>query len=511
MKTYKYDAVVIGSGNGGLMGACKMASLGMKVLLLEQHNVPGGFASSFVRGRFEFEPALHELGAVGDEQNPGYVRDMFNELKVNINWNRIREAFTLVIGKDKSDMKTYTFPFGKEEFAKQMEKYEKGSYEKVIKFLDICDDIYDAIAFIEQKKGQVTPKELKKLYPNYVSTGSYTLEQVLDSLKMSEFTKNVISAYWIYLGPPPKDLDFTLYAVMMAEYINYGAYVPLNRSNEISSALVSKLLELKGDVWFNCKAEKILVENGAVKGVVTKDAIIKTDFVLANCSPNIVYGEMIDKQHVPSYDKKLVNFRKFNKQGYSFYLGLNVDASKLNLTDYSYFVFPDINQNKLALDLNSIDKNLTYVVVVLNNANKKVSPEGTCILSFTTLYEDAWNNVKDVDYYKIKEKIAEKMIIDFEQKMNIKIRPYIEEIEVATPVTFARYTGVKNGVIYGYAPDKFDASLSKSRNMEKEINIKGLKFVGGFSYRSHGYSTTYRSGYTMGFKTFGEFKKKGAQ
>ena len=57
----KYDAVVIGAGNGGLAAACRMAKGGKKTLLVERHNLPGGCASSFRRGRFEFETALHEI------------------------------------------------------------------------------------------------------------------------------------------------------------------------------------------------------------------------------------------------------------------------------------------------------------------------------------------------------------------------------------------------------------------------------------------------------------------
>ena len=51
----RYDCVVIGAGNGGLAAAARLAAAGVRVLLLEQHNLPGGFASSFTRGRFEFE------------------------------------------------------------------------------------------------------------------------------------------------------------------------------------------------------------------------------------------------------------------------------------------------------------------------------------------------------------------------------------------------------------------------------------------------------------------------
>lgn len=51
MKTY--DCVIIGAGNGGMSAACRLALAGKKILLVEKHNMPGGCASSFIRGRFE--------------------------------------------------------------------------------------------------------------------------------------------------------------------------------------------------------------------------------------------------------------------------------------------------------------------------------------------------------------------------------------------------------------------------------------------------------------------------
>jgi len=56
-----YDVIVIGAGNGGLTASASLAKRGARVLLLERHNLPGGCATSFIRGRFEFEVALHQL------------------------------------------------------------------------------------------------------------------------------------------------------------------------------------------------------------------------------------------------------------------------------------------------------------------------------------------------------------------------------------------------------------------------------------------------------------------
>ena len=84
MKTY--DVIVIGAGNGGLAAAATCAKEGLSTLLLERHNIPGGSASSFVRGRFEFEPSLHELCGVGAPDKSGQVEGMFDRLGGDVDW-----------------------------------------------------------------------------------------------------------------------------------------------------------------------------------------------------------------------------------------------------------------------------------------------------------------------------------------------------------------------------------------------------------------------------------------
>ena len=106
-----YDVVVIGAGNGGLTAAIRVLQAGFSCLVVEKHNLPGGFATSFKRGRFEFEASLHELNDFGSAEEPGDIRILFRELDVEdkIDWIRIPEAYHLITTDKKYDC---VMPFG---------------------------------------------------------------------------------------------------------------------------------------------------------------------------------------------------------------------------------------------------------------------------------------------------------------------------------------------------------------------------------------------------------------
>ena len=86
------------------------------------------------------------------------------------------------------------------------------------------------------------------------------------------------------------------------------------------------------------------------------------------------------------------------------------------------------------------------------------------------------------------------MINSFEKATGIAIRDYIEEIEIAAPMTYARYTDAPAGTIYGYEASKEDGIVKRIVFDLIEKGMPGLYFAGGYSVRHMGYSPSYTTG-----------------
>lgn len=479
-----------------MAAAFELTRAGKKVLLLELHNLPGGYASSFVRGRFEFEPSLHEMPDMRSVKDvTGVVRYLLDDAKLDISFKSIPEAYRLILTEKKVDV---TVPFGIEKFIDTIEKVVPDSRESVEKYMNLCTEVQEAFAYLNKNAENLNYRDLLKKHGNFIRTGARTADEVADALDIPIDVRDILYPYWCYLGVPTNRISFSIWAALLNSYISSGAVIPAMRSHELASALVSKIEEFGGEIRYNTKVNKIIVNNGSISGVETSNGeLILADRVISNASPTLVFNSLITPSTaVPDIALQNVNSRKLGFSLVVVYLGLNADMKELGIKDYSYFIAPHMNTDKLYEAIYNLDTDeIMQATVCLNAANPECSPPGTTILAITAGYRaEAWADVEEKDYFKTKNLIAEKLISQFENATGVSIRAHIEEIEVATPETFARYTGSYDGIVYGYEPEPWDSVIPRAISVESEDYIKGLTFCGGFSVRCHGYGSSILSG-----------------
>ena len=488
-----YDVVIVGAGNGGLTAAATCAKAGLSTLLLEKHNIPGGCATSFRRGRFEFEVSLHELCDFGPEDNPGAIRKLMEGLGAEIQWLPVPDAFrTIVPGPDGYDV---TMPVGRQNFIDEMERAVPGSRKSMDEFFALADDTRRALDYTSANAGKADPAVMKRDYPNFLKTGAYPMNKILKALKMPKKAQDILLTYWGYVGADGDTIAFALYSRMLDLYLERSPYIAKDRSHEMSLALEKRIRDFGGDIWYNTEVTKILTDGGKVCGVEAAGKKILCKHVIANVIPHIVYAKMMDSAAIPEAEIKKANARKFGCRGFVAYLGLNKSAEELGIKDYTIFLTDYADSVKNRETMGSIETNNMQATNCLNIVNPEASPEGTSIVYITSLYtEDAWKDVKPADYFKTKNKVLRHYIEGYEKGTGIKISDCIEEAEVSTPVTFARYLGTPQGTIYGYLAQEWDGLLQRLQTMYTENTVPGLRFAGGHSVRLLGYGSTYLSG-----------------
>lgn len=484
---FDYDVIVVGAGNGGLTAASRASGAGLKTVLLEKHNLPGGFAASFVRGRFEFEASLHELCDVGTEVEPRVIRRLFSDLGSDVKFYNEKQLFrTIVTGEDGCDV---TLEAGVDGFKKSLLAVCPDDEKSIDRLYALLDETLKALEYNEKKHGKPNKLVAVLKYGNFLKSASHSIDGVLKYLGFSKKARHVIETYWLYIGVPVEEANSLHYLEMLRGYINGGAAMPYHKSYELSLALADTIYKNGGEIRYNAEVKEFIYDNGRVTGVKTDNDEYYAKEVISNVIPHNVLN--MSGKNTREKDRRLCNARELGMSFVCVFLGLDCDRKTLGFDDYTVFIAKNASSKRQIEDDMGI-----YVVNCLNAAIPGATPDGTCSLVITVpiFKPDFLDNVPAENYKKFKNDFAKKYIDDLEAVMGIDVSSHIEEISISTPATNARYFGSPNGTAYGYTMSGWDSLMSRTLNKENELDIPGLSFCGGHGASGPGFGVTYLSG-----------------
>ncbi len=497
----KVNTVVIGGGLAGLMAGAVLTKFGKKVLLLEQHYIPGGCATTFKRRDFVIEVGLHEMDGLNELD--GKVR-MFKMLGVdkNVQFEQIPELHHIL-----SENGDFVFPHGFEEAKETLiERYPEDA-KGISRLIELIKGIPLETGKLPKKKWTQTVLYplLPLLYPNTVEAARHSVGSWLDKYISNENLKLDLTSWMVYWGDDPYKLSMYYYGLAQSGFIGGGGHFIKGGSQKLSDYLASFIEENGGAVLLGKKAQKIETTNNHVTGVVYADSFnselspvtVDCDNVVANCAMPLV-GGLLEEPYAHRLEEETTTYEEACSL-LSVYMGVNADLSDFGVEHYST-VFPgvDIRELKDIYPNNRGDwSKRGFVFVDYSKIDAQLAPEGKNVAVICAAdYLEDWEGLSEEAYRSKKEEVAEALFRRLEDRFP-GITGSIEYFEVGTPKTIKEYTLNPKGSVYGYAQTPKQSGFKRFRD---NFLIPNLYFASAWAFPGGGFTGTIVGGFLVGLK-----------
>ncbi|MBW1799426.1 MAG: NAD(P)/FAD-dependent oxidoreductase [Deltaproteobacteria bacterium] len=490
-----YPTVIIGAGLGGLCCGAYLAKQGIPVTVVERHNIPGGYATSFDRlgGKFTFEVSLHGT-CIHNNATARILGDLgvLDKLQV-IPLPEVYRLKTpdLEIAVPQRDPDAYIQILTKK-FPREADGI-RGFVEEMLEIAAEADHLH-------RKKGKFFKLLFPLQYRRMWKVRSKTLADLLNDHVKDSALQNILASLWGYYGLPPSKLSGFYYAVATGDYLKNGSYYIRERSQDLSYALADVIERHGGKIFYDTPAEKILVENGAVKGVrLSGGKVLPARAVVSNGSAPATFNQLLPIGAVPAeYRKKLESYRP-SVSTFLVWLGLNREIK--DRTDGSgYFVgtgrHPDADYESM---LKGEIEMGPFGVAIYDHFIEGYSRPGTSTLMLIFLcgyepwrrFESDYRAGQKGAYNREKARWTDILIRRAEASVIPGLSSMIEIAEAATPLTNWRFTGNTEGAIYGFEQSMNNAYMNR---IDNRTPVKGLYLAGAWGKPGGGYTGVLRSG-----------------
>jgi all-trans-retinol 13,14-reductase len=483
-----YDAIVIGSGMGGLACACALTHVGYKVLVLEQHFTPGGLTQTFARDGFQWDVGVHYLGAMGEGGAARKVLDWLSD--GTIHFASVGPVYDTVHFPDNFDIQ-----FARPEAALKLELAERFPNSRTE-----LEAFFEALAAAERASHalfaqRAMPALLGKLYRYWHEDEiekwwGRSTETVLTALISDPRLRAVLAAQRGDYGPLPAMSSFGMHAVVMRHYLS-GAYYPRHGAKAFADALVPVVEKGGGEVRVRAQVTGILVEKGAVAGIRLRNGTeLRCARVFSDAGAHNTVTRLLPAELRGSDWGREIASLAPSCCYLGLYLGLQGDiaargASRSNHWFYESWELGGSVWRDPANEPQAPAMLVSFPSLKDPAAAGAGSGKHTAELVVFTDWRvfERWQDSKigrrPADYLEFKPLIEEKLIAQFHRYFPA-LAPLIVCSELSTPLSNLAFTGATAGGAYGLdtSPRRFLSSSLQARTPIPGLYLAGQDVTG---------------------------------
>lgn len=494
------DTIIIGSGAGGLSAAICLARAGQKVLVLEQHSVPGGWCHSFTLNGSKFTPGVHYIGLLKENESTNALYSglaIANELTFfRMNSNAYEHCW---IGDERFDI-----PDNFDTFAAALITRFPNERKRIIRYLNTVRDVSRELQLIPKMNGFWDKVTIPWRTRHLGKYGMFTLKRVIDWHIKDPLLKQILNIQCGDHGLPPKKASFALHCAVMEHYFS-GGYYPLGGGEAIVNAMIKVIKQNGGEIRTKQMVKKILLSDDMYKNAIGVELAsgekIYAKQVISNADPHKTYRDLVGSEHLSAKLQTKLEVSKYSTTSLMLFLTVDTDVRTLGLDSGNIWIMPngdmdDLHDEMMRGDIES-GEYFSGLFVSCTTLKDPTSFDGKHhVLEVITFIDyDAFHQFKDEGkkrsekYLTFKALLENKMINTLEKAIP-GIKKHIVHQNLGTPITNEYYVNATNGSVYGT-----EKSLKQigPNSFKPQSEIKNL-YLCGASILSHGVAGASYSG-----------------
>lgn len=445
----EWDAIVVGSGIGGLACAALLAKRArMRVLVLERHYEIGGLTQTFRRGRYRWEVGVHYVGDVG-----GGVPRRLLDLACGgrVAWARlpaqhdrlIAPGLDVRLGGDRAALRAQWL---------SVARGEERAIDALLNAIVECARLAPAHLY-----GRLRAGARPASGSAFLRWSDRTAAEIVSELGASPRLALLATYPWTNYGSPPGECSFAALAITVAHYLG-GAFYPVGGGATLARAMAETITQAGGAVVVRAEVARARVRDGGVDGVILSDgAELRAPIVISDVGARGTFDWL-----APEDAQARESVRAIGPSGtyVGAYVGLSRPPHECGLDGANVFLVRDDGLAQAgSLDGNAAELPHVFVSTVCAiDPSLEARLPGRSVLSLATPISagrfGAWEMLRHAhrgdEYEALKTSLADRMLAA--ARRALPGLGAIDRVEVSTPLTNRHFTSHPSGEIYGLAP-----------------------------------------------------------